>query len=209
MEFEPRDEEDEAPPQLGVPDTNPVLEAAIIKVEEKHVEGEEPPSFPEQANYSTHASSSFCLDNQEKYLRLSHYMNSRGGFDCVPVAPDGSCMFSSLRGLITTPFKYRNIHLRRHLVILLANHKVFFFNLLKEHIKGTYGFSRQDEEEYQQRYREGVLTDQEVQDHYCPGPFSYHSYLTALLQPTMWGDEQVLCLCSMMWQIGLTVVSAE
>ena len=25
----------------------------------------------------------------------------------------------------------------------------------------------------------------------------------------MWGDEQVLCLCSMMWQIGLTVVSAE
>ena len=25
----------------------------------------------------------------------------------------------------------------------------------------------------------------------------------------MWGDEQVLCLCSLMWQIGLTVVSAE
>ena len=25
----------------------------------------------------------------------------------------------------------------------------------------------------------------------------------------MWGDEQVLCLCSMLWQIGLTVVSAE
>ena len=25
----------------------------------------------------------------------------------------------------------------------------------------------------------------------------------------MWGDEQVLCLCSMMWPIGLTVVSAE
>ena len=25
----------------------------------------------------------------------------------------------------------------------------------------------------------------------------------------MWGDEQVLCLCSMMWQIRLTVVSAE
>ena len=95
------------------------------------------------------------------------------------------------------------------MVILLANHKVFFFNLLKEHIKGTYGFPRQDEEEYQQRYREGILTDQEVQDHNCPGPFSYHTYLTALLEPTMWGDEQVLCLCSMMWQIGLTVVSAE
>ena len=143
-----------------------------------------------------------------QYLRISHYKNSRGGFDCVTVGPDSSCMFSSLRRLITAPFEYRNIHLRRQLVILLANHKVFFFNL-KEHIKGTYGFPRQDEEEYQQIYRDGVLTDQEVQDHYCQGPFSYHSYLTALLEPTMWGDEQVLCLCSMMWQIGLTVVSAE
>ena len=31
----------------------------------------------------------------------------------------------------------------------------------------------------------------------------------ALLSPNMWGDEQVLCLCSMLWQIELTVVSAE
>ena len=63
-----RDEGDEAPPRLEVPDTNPVLEVAIIKAREKHVEGEAPTSFPEKANYSTHASSSFCLDNQEQYL---------------------------------------------------------------------------------------------------------------------------------------------
>ena len=43
LEFEPGDEGDEGPPQLEVPDTNPVLEAAIIKVKEKHVEGEAPP----------------------------------------------------------------------------------------------------------------------------------------------------------------------
>ena len=43
LEFEPRDEGDEAPPQLEVPDTNPVLEAAIFKAKEKHVEGEAPP----------------------------------------------------------------------------------------------------------------------------------------------------------------------
>ena len=92
---------------------------------------------------------------------------------------------------------------------MLANHKEFFFNLLKEHIRGTYGFPRLSEEEYQQKYNDGLLTDQEVQDHNFPGPFSFHSYLSALLNPKMWGDEQVLCLCSMMWQIGLTVVSAE
>ena len=69
-------------------------------------------------------------------------------------------MFSFLRRIISVPFEYRNIHLRRQLVVMIANHKEFFFNLLKEHIKGTYGFPRQDEEEYQQRYRDDVLTDQ-------------------------------------------------
>ena len=120
-----------------------------------------------------------------------------------------SCMFSSLRRIISAPLEYRNIHLRRQLIIMMANHREFFFNLLKEHIRGTYGLPRQDEDEYQQRYRDGVLTDQEVQDHNCPGPFSFHSHLMALPSPNMWGDEQVLCLCSMMWQIGLRVVSAE
>ena len=118
-------------------------------------------------------------------------------------------MFSSLRRLISAPFEYRNVHLRRQLVILLANHKEFFSGLLKEHIKGTYGFPRQNEEEYMERYRQGVLTDQEVHDHNFPGPFSLHSYLVALLDPNMWGDEQVLCLCPMMWQIGFSIVSAE
>ena len=65
LELEPRGEGDEASPQLEVQDTNPVLDAAIKKAKEKHVEAEAPPSFPEQANYSTHASSSFCLNNQE------------------------------------------------------------------------------------------------------------------------------------------------
>ena len=126
LEFEPREEGNEQPPvpQAAIP--NPVLEAAIMKSRGKHIEGDAPPHFPDQASYSSHASSSLCLDNQEQYSRIAHYMNSRGGYDCVPLAPDGSCMFSSLRRIISAPFKYRNIHLRRQLVILMANHKEFF-----------------------------------------------------------------------------------
>ena len=216
LEDEPRVEgqadeggDDDQPQVVQAAALSPVLKAAIIRSKDRHVEGEVPPHFPEQASYSSHASTSLCLENQEQYTRLAHYMYSQGGYDCVPVAPDGSCMFSSLRRVISAPFEYRNIHLRRQLVVTLANHKEFFFNLLKEHIRGTYGFPRLSDEEYQQKYDEGLLTDQEVQDHNCPGPFSFHSYLSALLNPEMWGDEQVLCLCSMMWQIGLTVVSAD
>ena len=128
---------------------SPVLRSSIIRPEEQHVEGEVPPHFPEQASYSSHASTSLCLENQEQYTRLAHYMFTQGGYDCIPVAPDGSCMFSSLRRIISAPFEYRNIHLRRQLVITLANHKEFFFNLLKEHIRGTYGFPRLSDEEYQ------------------------------------------------------------
>ena len=94
-------------------------------------------------------------------------------------------MFSSLRRLISAPFECRNIHLRRQLVILLGNHKEFFFRLLKEHIKGTCGFPRQDEDEYVERYRQGILTDQEVHNHKCTGPFSFHTYLVTLLDPNM------------------------
>ena len=216
LEDEPRVEgqadeggDDDQPQVVQAAAPSPVLKAAIIRPKDRHVEGKVPPHFPEQASYSFHASTSLCFENQEQYTRLAHYMYSRGGYDCVPVAPDGSCMFSSLRRVISAPFEYRNIHLRRQLVVTLANHKEFFFNLLKEHIQGTYGFPRLSDKEYQQKYDEGLLTDQEVQDHNCPGPFSFHSYLSALLSPEMWGDEQVLCLCSMMWQIGLTVVSAE
>ena len=202
-------DDDEQPLVLQVAAPNPVLDVTITKAKGQHIEGDSPPHFPEQASYSSHASSSFCLDNQEQYSRITHYMNARGGYDCVPVASDGSCMFSSLRRIVSAPLEYRNIHLQRQLVIMMANQREFFFNLLKEHIRGTYGFPRQDEDKYQQRYRDSVLTDQEVQDHNCPGPFNFRSYLSALLSPEMWGDEQVLCLCSMMWQIGLTVVSVE
>ena len=113
LEYEPRGEEDEQSPVLQVATPNPVLDAAIMKTKDQHVESDAPPHFPEQTSYSSHAYSSLCLDNQEQYSRITHYMNSRGGYDCVLVGPDGSCMFSSLRRIISAPFEYRNIHLRR------------------------------------------------------------------------------------------------
>ena len=135
LESKPREEgqDDEQPQVLQAAAPNPVLNAAIIKAKDQHVEGEVPPHFLEQAFYSSHASSSLCLDNQEQYSRLAHCMYSRGGYDCIPVGPNGSCLFSSLRRIISAPFKYRSIHLRRQLVVMLAYHKEFFFDLLKEH----------------------------------------------------------------------------
>ena len=74
LEFEPREEEDEQPPVLQVATPNPVLDAAIMKTKDKHSEGDAPPHFADQTSYSSHASSSLCLDNQEQYSRITHYM---------------------------------------------------------------------------------------------------------------------------------------
>ena len=103
LEFEPREEgqDDEQPQVLQAATLNPILDAAMMKTDQ-HIEGDALPHFPEQASYSSHASSSLCLDNQEQYSRITHYMNSRGGYNCVPVAPDGSCMFSSLENYFSS-----------------------------------------------------------------------------------------------------------
>ena len=65
LEFVPRKGEDEQPPVLQVATPNPVLDAAIMKTKDKPIEGDAPSHFPDQTSYSSYASSSLCLDNQE------------------------------------------------------------------------------------------------------------------------------------------------
>ena len=101
------------------------------------------------------------------------------------------------------------MHLRRQLVIPLCNHKDFFYPIMVKSIKGTYGFPRIPEEDYEDLYNRDLLTDQQVQEHNCPGPFSFLGYLRALLEPNFLGDELCLCLLSMAFKIEITVVNAE
>ena len=50
LEFESREGEDEQPPVLQVATPNPVLDAAILKPTDKHIEDNAPPNFPEQTS---------------------------------------------------------------------------------------------------------------------------------------------------------------
>ena len=42
-----------------------------------------------------------------------------------------------------------------------------------------------------------------------PGPFTFKEYLKALLQHDFWGDEIVLTMISLMWNVTITVVVGE
>ena len=74
---------------------------------------------------------------------------------------------------------------------------------------GNYGHPRLSSEEYAEKERDGTLTPQEIADQRLPGPFSLYSYLQHVLTPNTLGEEIILTLVSMMWQIGITVVYDE
>ena len=54
LDFELREEGDEQPPVPQVAIPNPILESAIQKSKGKHIEGDAPPHFPNQALQFTH-----------------------------------------------------------------------------------------------------------------------------------------------------------
>ena len=52
--------------------------------------------------------------------------------------------------------------------------------------------------------KDKVLTQQEQDDYEAPGPFSLIGYLRAF-----WGEEIILMIVFMMWQVGITVITGE
>ena len=94
-------------------------------------------------------------------------------------------------------------------MVTVAENPEFFWPVLSQHIKGNYGHLRLDKATYDKRKQDGTITQQEKEDFECPGPFSLISYLKALMKRTFWGDEMVLMISSMMWQVGITVLTGE
>ena len=55
----------------------------------------------------------------------------------------------------------------------------------------------------------GTLTEAQIADYQVPGPFSFIGYLKYILEGSTWGDQGLLTLISMMWQVTITIVNAE
>ena len=91
----------------------------------------------------------------------------------------------------------------------LANHCSFFMPLLKNSIMATYGHPRMEEDVFIRKHAAGELSQQQIDDQECPGPYSFYGYLMALLRDGFWGDEIVLTIVSMMFQCGITVLNAN
>ena len=181
--------EGEQEPIPAVPPANPTMVQAVDH--SSHVEGGIPPRIPQKRDISTHMSLTLGLQDQETYSRLIRYLQHNEQLDPIPVEAMGNCMFSSIRRAIDIPFEYQNIHLRRQIVMTLANHCNFFMPLLKNSIMATHGHPRMEENEFNLQCTAGELTQQQIDDQECPGPYSFHGYLMALLG--MASGEMKLC----------------
>ena len=201
----PTEGDDDPVPE--VPSVNPTMERAVMHP--KHIEGRAPPKISRERGISTHMSLALGLQDQESYSRLIRYLQQHDQLDPIPVEALGNCMFSSIRRAIDVPLEYQNVHLRRQIVMVLANNAYFFIPLLKNSIMAIYGHPRMEEEEFNRRRAASELSQQQIDDQECPGPFSFYGYLRALLVDGFWGDEIVLMAISMMFQCGVTILDAS
>ena len=116
-------------------ESDPIMKAAIKPVDRR--EGTIPAPIPSERNYSTHASLALGLANQVSYSTLSRYLKSVAKLDMIPVEANGNCLFSSIRRAVDCPLEYQTIHLKRQLVMVMANHHAFLFPLLKANLTTT------------------------------------------------------------------------
>ena len=81
------------------------------------------------------------------------------------------------------PMEYTNTHVRRQLVVFMAEHADYFLPAVQTVLRNTYGT--------------GELSH---------GPFSFRTYLLALLSRQFWADEIVINALSVMWQLPVSII---
>ena len=94
---------------------------------------------------------------------------------------DNRCLYNSIRRRLFCPLEYTADHLKRQTVMFICDHKSFFLTYAWRHILVEYN---QDQSRN----------------------FSFKDYLLHLLQSDTWGDELVLSVVSIMWNVKMSVI---
>ena len=153
----------------------------------------------------------YNLADMRQVIELIEFLTLNGIWELFLTPKDGQCLFGAVRRGIEAPEEYRSGHLRNQLVYWCVKNHGFVFTILKNDLLGEYGLKRVSKEEYEEREDsdDNPLTKDEIDMYNKPGPFSFYSYLTAILDPEFWGDGIVIQLLSMMWQVGISIIAAE
>ena len=151
----------------------------------------------------------YNLADLSQLSKLTDHLSNHGGWELFLTPKDGQCMFSSIRRGMAAPEEYRSNHLRYQIVYFITQNHGFCFTVLKTLILAEYGHIRLSQEDFVRKMMDDTITEEEEERQKKPGPFSFVTYLQALLESTFWGDHGVICMVSMMWQVPITLLTAE
>ena len=214
----PGDEGDGEPPSKktkeGEPSAPSLLQPeddmvkSVIRSEDR-VLGRKPSKRKAPFKGGKHTAEVFGLQNLSEVTELQEYLELNGNYHLKHVPKDGSCFWRSVLEQILYPAEYQYMMLKRPMVLTVTEHPEFFFNALGFHIKSQYGIERLTPEEYSKKVEDNTITQQELADQDSPGPFSFVGYLEYLLEPKTWGDHGTVLILSLMWQVKVTIITAE
>ena len=192
-----------AAPSLLQPEDDMVK--SVIRSEDR-VLGRKPSKRKAPFKGGKHTAEVFGLQNLSE---VTEYLELNGNYHLKHVPKDGSCFWRSVLEQILYPAEYQYMMLKRQMVLTVTKHPEFFFNALGFHIKSQYGIERLTPEDYSKKVEDNTITQQELADQDSPGPFSFVGYLGYLLEPKTWGDHGTVLILSLMWQVKVTIITAE
>ena len=88
----------------------------------------------------------------------------------------------------------------------VVQHKEFFLPQVKGFISGNYG-AKLLKVEYERCEKEGLLMVETRHTFTEPGPFLFITYLEYLLKRDSWGDEIMVVVLSMLFQLQISIVT--
>ena len=187
--------------QLDLPEEPPgkrstrkvTKQAAAMKklTKQKKPEGTIPDMIPQLSLRGQAQAVEYNLGDMEQVARLNQYLASNAFLELFQTPKNGQCLFASVRRGFNVKEEWRNNHCRFQVVEFMALNHGFCFTVLKTILEHEYG------------------AGDTVDDPDIPGPFSFLEYMLYMLQEDSWGDQACILTMSMMWQLPITVVTAE
>ena len=139
--------------------------------------------------------------------RVIAFLRSKG-WELRTTQDLGDCFYSSILRGIALKAEFVTAHLKRLIVVMITTYPKFFYHYLRFGIAATYGHARPIAEEIDRQEREGEISAEQAQLLRLPGPFSLVSFCEYILKPGAWGDEHMLHLVSLLWQLRITFLHA-
>ena len=170
------------------------------------VQGKKPPEYNELGNFAHPFMQRISARDMAKLIA---YLKQSGGYTLVTTQELGNCLWASVLRGTNVKQEFTSMHLRRLVAKMIGAFPQFFFDYLKFSLASLYGQDRPSEEEIAQKEKEGTITAEQAHDYRLPGPFSFADYVQHIITDGTWGDDHILTLISLLWQVKITVLNAS